>query len=44
LTSTNVSLLASPQPEKRKVGGSIPLVATMDLSVSRFLGPAYSKH
>ena len=29
LTSTKVSLLASLQPEKRKVGGSIPPLATI---------------
>jgi hypothetical protein len=28
LTSTNVLLLTSPPPEKRKVGGSIPPLAT----------------
>src|SRR5271166_989083 len=28
LISANVSLLTSPQPEKRKVGGSIPPLAT----------------
>jgi hypothetical protein len=31
LTSTNVSLLTSPQPEKRKVAGSIPALATQRL-------------
>jgi hypothetical protein len=31
LTSTNVSLLTSPQPEMRKVGGSIPSLATTHL-------------
>jgi hypothetical protein len=31
LTSTNVSLLTSPQPEKRKVGRSIPPLATTHL-------------
>jgi hypothetical protein len=28
LTSANVGLLISPQPEKRKVAGSIPALAT----------------